>query len=594
MPSAELTDTTGASCGQDPHAGAMQPGRRPPRIYPLQALTLRAAEIVLAAAVSTGLALVATYPAIHFWTTHFIGMGDTLQNAWNLWFVTLSVRSGAFLPSWTELLYHPQGVSLAYHPLSPLNGWMSLPLGPGLGLSLPAIFNTLVLFKFVATAVGMYVVVYSLGHSRGAAVLAAVVFTFAPARLSRVGFGNLEMYSTECLPWLIYGWLRLAETRRWRYAFLTAATLAMTGYFSLTLAFGAALLLGLLAVFQVWSAPGRCQLLRCWAIAAALTAGLLVPLVAPMVRDYAEFRDQSDQTDAATANSADLLGFVVPEWAGLSELSFGNPAEKQVFLGYSVLALLAALTALAWSTQLRLWITVSTLLAIFALGPVLHVAGEAIWPWMPYRFLLEIPLIGFCRTPDRLGILVMLAAAMALGLGWAQLQRLRPRLSRVGPLVAALVFVEFLRLPAPLDGRFTALPSYYTGHAVLGATLDVPVDLYGAQGPADEYMLYQTVHGQPIVGGYLSRTPRSALFSFQKPFVHALRARIYGDTAPFDFRPEVLAGAVDDLRSLSVRHVILHKDFIDRSEVRAVRAALTTALGRALSEDERLVVWRVP
>ena len=33
-------------------------------------------------------------------------------------------------------------------------------------------------------------------------------------------------------------------------------------------------------------------------------------------------------------------------------------------------------------------------------------------------------------------------------------------------------------------------------HVVL---LDIPIDLYDAQGPAGNYMLYQTVHQKPIV-----------------------------------------------------------------------------------------------
>ena len=547
----------------------------------------------LAAGLAVALGLAATYPALRFWDTHFIGGGDTAQNAWNLWWVGEALRAGVLWPSWTPWLYQPDGVSLAYHPLSVPNGWLSAP-ALAAGLSLPATYNLLILFKFAATALGLYAVVAHISHSRPAGALAAVWFTYAPARLSRVAFGNLEMASTEALPWLVWGWLKLAETRRWRYAALAAAALALTGWFSLTLALGAGLLLALTAVFQWPGAPDRPGLLRRWAATAALAGGLLLPAVLPMLRDYAAFQDQADQTEAASANSADLLGYLLPDNAALTAHFAGNPAEKQVFPGYVALALTVVVVARAWTPAVRVWLGAAGLLAVLSLGPVLHVAGQTVWPWMPYWVLLKLPLIGFGRTPDRLGILAALALAVGLGLGWAQLERRWPRLSRAAPWLGLLIFVEFLRLPMPLDGRLAALPPYYAAAVWSGPILDVPVDVQGAQGPAAEYMLYQTVHGQPIVGGYLSRTPGAGRAVFDRPLVYALRARLYGDAAPWTFDPAVLAGGAADLTALAVRHVVVHKDFLSPADAAIVTAALTTVLAAPEFEDDRLAVWRVP
>ena len=148
----------------------------------------------------------------------------------------------------------------------------------------------------------------------------------------------------------------------------------------------------------------------------------------------------------------------------------------------------------------------------------------------------------------------------------------------------------FLVMPWPNPHKyFSKLPSPERESA---AILDVPIDLIGAQGPAGNYMVYQIIHERPIVSGYISRTPSKALWPFEYPFLYELRARIYGDTAPYHFSEETLSHAMDDLRVLQVGYVVLHRDELAVQDFQTVRTALEMVLSTPEFEDDRLTVWR--
>ena len=232
---------------------------------------------------------------------------------------------------------------------------------------------------------------------------------------------------------------------------------------------------------------------------------------------------------------------------------------------------------------------------VLALGPVLHVAGWPVIGSLPYAWLSQLPLVSFGRAPSRLAILLMLAVAVVAGYGLSALEARGPRVKWLTLGCSVLIFVEYLIVPLRLDARFAAIPAFYqalgTGQYAPGAILDVPIDLIGAQGPAGDYMLYQTRHQQPIVSGYISRTPGNVTRLFDQPFLNALRARTYGDTAPFTFAPAEMAAAADGLRSVEVGYVVLHKAEVSTEDEAAVYQALVSVLAEPIYVDDRLVVW---
>ncbi|MBN1887784.1 MAG: hypothetical protein JW850_07325 [Thermoflexales bacterium] len=556
-----------------------------------------------------------------------IGLGDSAQNVWNLWWMRWALSHGNLAPFYTNVLYYPEGVSLAYDTLAPFNGLLGIPLQTVLGMGLPTTFNTIALLSFVGTGLSTYLLVRSLTGSPTAAFAAGVVFTFCPFRMSRVSFGNLDVYSTQFVPLTAWCLVKLSQTgafrpqiemhpsqtQRWRYGVGAAAALALTGWCSLELAFGTGLLAGLLCLFDLCSARQRQVGWKQWLVFGLLTCVFMSPLILPMIHHAPDFQAEANQYLSSTQNSADLLGFFVPDSLTnplvkrslppamshqieqIYGMFFGNSAEKTVFVGYSVLIIVLISVWVARSEAVRRWLAIALTAFVLCLGPVLYVAGKPTLSPLPYTLFLHLPLLRAGRTPSRLAFILMLALAVIAGYGLAAMER-RWRRAYWGTLLAsALIFLEFLIIPLPLDKRVASAPAYYhqLAQESQGAVLDVPIDLYGAQGPAADYLLYQTIHQKPIVGGYISRTPRHVLELFEHPFLNQLRARIYNDTEPYAFPPDLIQLGLGELRSINVQYIILHKQMLSASDSHIVRTALTTLLHDPDYEDEAILVWQL-
>jgi len=403
------------------------------------------------------------------------------------------------------------------------------------------------------------------------------------------------------------------DQHQWRYALAAAVALSLTAWCSLELAFGAGILSVMVLVFNLIGTKAWRRYLRQWVVFVLVTCVLVSPIAVAMLRDSGEFEDQSVPIDGAISNSADLLGFIIPdrstmlsalERAGLEFVgqitrsvysSFqGNGCEKTVFIGYTIIVM-TGVSLIVGSGTVRKWAIIAASFMVLCLGPILHIAGKSLW-YLPYRLFFYFPLIKFGRSPSRLALFAMLALAIVVALGCSALERKHRWFSWVTLLIGGMIFVEFLIIPLRLDADPTTIPSYYlTGRDTGdGAILDIPIDLYGAQGPAAQYMLYQTVHERPIVGGYISRTPNKALYPFRSPFLYELRARIYGDSDIYEFSPEMLAEGLENLRMLDVELVILHKDVLPQEDSSAIDQALDYLLSPAEFQDDTIVVWRVP
>jgi hypothetical protein len=561
------------------------------------------------------LALVATYPLIGSMGTAVVGGGDTTQNMWNLWWERWAALRGDWIPYFTNMLYAPSGVSLAYHPLGLLNGWLGIVLQDGLGMNLLLTYNTLVIVTFIASGLATFYLVYFLVQNYRIAFVASLIFTYAPIRISRVSFGNLEMFSTEFIPLTALFIIQLLQTRKRRYSLYAALTIAGTAWLSLYLALGTAILIvllsGLILIENRHLIVLRLKLLSMFGL---ITLVLIIPVVAPMIQNFQSFQDQSDQLSASNSNSADLLGFFIPDnetepiikrlspdVADIINRAYGtfsgNPYEKTVFIGYSVLVLVLLAGLLERSRLFWQWVLIGGMFFVFCLGPQLHVAGKSILEHLPYEWLSNVPLIGFGRVPSRLAIFLMLALAVVSSQGLKTMEARYAWFKWGTVAIGIVVFVEFLAIPMPLDRRFAEIPSYYWQLRNQGNSesviLDIPIDLIGAQGPAGNYMLYQIVHQKPIVSGYISRTPSQVLQLFQRPFLSELRARIYNDKTPYHFDQQILSQASRDLRELDIRYVILHRDALPPEDFQVVYTALVSVLAQPQYEDGQIQVWEL-
>ncbi|MGI8586235.1 MAG: hypothetical protein ACR2M0_00910 [Chloroflexia bacterium] len=497
------------------------------------------------------LAVLFTWPTVLHFDSRITGnlIPDRDQNLWNLWWVKESLLVRHTNPFHTDLLYYPYGVDLYLHDLALPNGLIGLV--PQLLLGVFAAYNTVVLACYTLTGYAAYrVVLYCLGRPAGsgppppsgavrhiAAFLGGVVFAFTAYSLDAQK--QINILALQWVPFAAEAWMRAWDTASRRWAALAAVYLVLA---MLVNAYYEVLLVIFMAAYTLHSIPRRrsLRIIPAFAVTALLLGG-----------PYAYGAWQSTQTERITVeatgqqgvHAADLLSFVLPPpdhpwlgenapwWQGL------DPNTVPGYLGLGVASILLALLGL-WRLRRRrreavFWGLLALGGATCAMGTTLQVAGVRDFGGhsipLPFALLGRLPILNLIGKVERFEVLTLLAMAV-LG-GWActgLLARAR-RLPRVGvPLVAAALFAALvIELPmyARSDRRVTLPPgpSALAAAPGQGPILELPF-VQVRVAPLSKRMLYQTVHGRPILAGYISRTvenrnalPCSPLYRFVKP-----------------------------------------------------------------------------
>jgi hypothetical protein len=184
-----------------------------------------------------------------------------------------------------------------------------------------------------------------------------------------------------------------------------------------------------------------------------------------------------------------------------------------------------ALLLIAWRTGWRaprLWTSVMVVFGVLALGPFVQVAGFNTQIPGPWAILRYAPIVGLARSPTRFTVILTLAFAVIVACALTWLGRRYPRhRRRILAGSAALLVFELLPVPRPL---FEAtVPLIYRQVAAAPADvriLELPFGLRdGASSTGNataQSQFFQTFHGKPLQGGYLSRVSRRRIEEVRK------------------------------------------------------------------------------
>jgi hypothetical protein len=306
------------------------------------------------------------------------------------------------------------------------------------------------------------------------------------------------------------------------------------------------------------------------AIVLAVAAVLLVPVAAAALELW---RDGGYVSQAYVWRNA-------PAGADLATLVLGNPFNgligSQVMRVYDTLGIHAFSGPLwfgivplvligTWRQWRRhpaapLWLFVSGVFLVWTLGPYLLIFGIDSGLPLPQVLLRYMPLAANARIPSHAVVFVVLGVGMLLAMALASWRERRGVLLTVG--VMAVVLVDFWSAPIALHRL--EIPSLYARLSGLpdGALLELPVgirDGFGEEGRFDTSVLYyQTLHGRPIAGGYISRlSPRVADWYRTSPFGTFLKLSAGGEVdAMEDARPDE---AQDFLVSTGIGYVVVNE-----------------------------------
>ncbi len=389
------------------------------------------------------LAFVLTYPLVFRFGTHVAGDGsDDPALAWNLWWVRYAIFDLGRSPIYTDYLFFPIGLNLAFYTLTYLNAFISIPVQFAFGL-IPAA-NVNLILSFALSGFGAYLLVKYLlrdefrEQAPFAAFAAGLLYAFSSNKFLYASLGQFNIANSQWIPFYILFLLKVLPTRSGqaekpglRHGFLLGLFLLFQALSEFI--YASFLILFTIAYLIYWLIANRFQIKR-WQstignlLVAALTFLLpMSPILAAMISDtLAEGDFIQSGLGFSNVFSADLLGFLVP--SHLHPIFGGLEAQLHfsyinfVYLGYVAMALGAI--ALLRVPRARIWGIWFALVFLITLGPTLRVNGaEFSMPFLPFNALLEIPFIKGNRYPSRWSVLLTLCLAVLVGYGLAWVLR---------------------------------------------------------------------------------------------------------------------------------------------------------------------------
>ncbi len=423
---------------------------------------------------------------------------DIWLELWEVWYGSLLFTGQADLYQ-TDLLFYPQGASLAYHQFSLPH--MLVVNALQLVLPLSSAFSLGYLLTLFANAIATYVCLEYATKDRWASLFGAVLVGLCPL-LARSMPAEVTTFAT--VPLTITFLQRAVRDGRPLHAALCGATLGLTAYVGLYLFL---CLLITLAIYGLYLAWARWRELRFWSLAAlALFAFAIAgtPRLAPLLGSQSHVDDVLDYRPYWRSHSNDLLD------------SFTHPllSERDVFgayLGYVPLLLIACGLLRGGRRRMLPWLAILLVFLVLRLGTHFTFAGveypELLLPKHYLNYLFPALFRGVAGGRHwQFGALLPLA--MLSGYGMLCLWRTVGPARR--PLVAlaliALLAIEYYRQPlrgSPFEQEQVAFLDW------LEADETTPVRLINLPMSVDferyYYNFLQSLSGYPQVEGSVNR-----------------------------------------------------------------------------------------
>ncbi len=339
-------------------------------------------------------------------------------------------------------------------------------------------------------------------------------------------------------------------------------------------------------------------------IPAAVVFTLLVsPVLAAAWRVWT-LGDYVTQTSSlkSSPRGIDLASLLMgPPFSGLTgptvrrgyEVAGLDVMEASGWMGIVPIVLVALAVARARHVaEVRRWLLIAACFGVWALGPYLTILGHNTGLLLPQALAHVVPIVDNARIPGRAMAMVHVAAVVAIA---AALAARSPRLSTSALAgLGALAIVESAAAPLPLVALGRAgVYADIAAHPQQGSVLTVPFgvrDGFGERGRLEHDALYgQTIHGRPIVGGFIARLPPRvwAWYDAHEPYRTLLALSTPSAiTAPLPGCPATIAG----LRAAAVRFVVLFPADASPALIDLVTNRLPTV---RIADDGRRVLYVV-
>lgn len=520
------------------------------------------------------LTVAATWPQARHLGSQAVPHQDVYFNMWRLqWFAHALAVSPTHL--FDANIFYPQPLTLAYSDAMPLEGIVAAPM-VWAGLSRMLVHNIMLLGAICASGLAMFALARYLTGSRGAGVLAGIVFAFAPYRFEH--FMHMELQWAMWAPLAFLALHRTLDTGRWRDGIATGILVALQMLSSIYYGIFLATLIGLGGLLFI--VTDRKVTLSRAAISLAAGALLAVTISAtyaiPYMRVHGRVGDRpEDEVAAFSARPSSYLAAPPGNWLYGGTAGPRNGPERRLFPG--TIPVFLAIVGLLLRTPSRRTVVYLLLLAA-AFETSLGIGGFS------YSFLHEhIQAYRGLRASARLGLFVLMFLAVLAAYGYAALAEGRRMTARAVLLgVLALGLLAEYRTTLTLVPYPNAAPPVYRFLARLprGVVAEFPAPNPAAL-PGDDanYAYMSTFHWFPLVNGYSGIYPQSYLARMDQ-------LQTFPD-------PQ----SIVQLRKDNVRYVVVHKAAQSDALFSALRARIMATgtlveLGAFDDADGHAVLYR--
>ena len=558
-----------------------------------------------------------TFPLVlHLRSSVPAGSGDIWQNYWNFWWWEKCLFELHQSPYYSQLLFHPTGADVIFHTHSPFNMIVAMPVnliwGPG------AAYNFCVFLALWLSAWGGYLLVKELTGDVRAAFLSGLVFAYFPQHIEQT-LEHLNLFSTQFIPLTLLYFFRLARQGGTRNIGGLGVCFALNALCSWHLGLMLILTLAPLVVLAGFRRFRPFQmtrpispLVRDLAVAVGVSLVILLPAILPMFSEIASGATYFDKRLVDRGIDASYLFtpfFAHPFWGDLTIDAYLSRAyQASGFVCY--LGLIPVGLAI-WALARRRPGTVYW--AFFTLATLLLALGaHPFWDGklydgitLPFSWLKFFPALVYLKVANRFLILTSLGLAVLAGFGWTAFRK--PSDLKFA-LLGGLIFLEYLWTPYPIqEVRISPIYAQLRESGQKGAILDIP---FHQRSRTVANLLAQTVHGRPIVDGYISTISPQAFEAIETEPVLKDLANVPKLERPID-RGRLLELGFDTVvlhkdradsyakqrlaevepRDLLGRKSALRLGGITDETMRRIRAELTQLCGEPKWEDKQIAVF---
>jgi len=512
--------------------------------------TMRGRGTLAALAVFLVLIVVMMWPQVRHILDSALAHQDVYFNMWRLhWFAHALVTSPARLLDGN--IFYPEPRTLTFSDAMIVEGIVAAPL---IWLRVPPVLvhNLMILGAIVASALALFVLVRYLTGSRGAALLAGVIFAFAPYRHEHIM--HMELQWTMWMPLAFLALHYTLDTGRLRYGLATGAAVAAQMLSSIYYGIFLGTLIGPVALLLMLRDRGATfrRALKPLALGGALAAVICALYALPYLRTRDALGDRPNlEVSSYSARPVSYLVATQTNWLYGDVLARRGGPERRLFPG-ALATLLAIIGLLLREPSRRQIVYVLAFVAAFEMS--LGFNGYS------YTFLHDhLAAYRGLRAPARLGVFVLMFLGVLAAYGYCALaESLRPVPRRI--LLAVLLAGMLIEYAAamPLVTYSNKAPAVYRvlARQPYGVVAEFPVPRV-IPGRDAEYSYMSIFHWKPLINGYSGMFPRTYLERL---------ARLLS----FPHRT-----AVAQLRRDGVRYVVVHSSGYTAREFLDMRTSLT-------------------